>query len=398
MARLASRYNGKYWMFTINNPTEEEEPPNVWRDVEYVVWQHERGENGTEHIQGYVAFIYKKRITTVRNQCSDRAHWEPRMGDHSEAKAYCMKDDTRIGGPWEHGSDLAIPSEQGERMDLLAVKRKVEEGVSEGDIASDPNLFPTWVRHYKAIERYRRLIRKQERSWITFTTVYWGASGLGKTRRAAAEAGENAYWLKRPMNNQIWWDGYDGQECVVIDEFYGWIPRHMMQNICDRYPLLVENKGGSTPFLAKRIIITSNEPPVNWWKKVGLGAMERRLQNDFGKVVYMASEWRPDAIDLSVPINLALMADEAPLTPSPRMIEDMPERMDYYGIFGTPPAPQPQLGVHEQVWIGRCRGCGRRTQINNDLCLECTQVVGHSDVDIDQQYLNVFGVEYQYDL
>lgn len=83
-----------------------------------------------------------------------------------------------------------------------------------------------------------------------------------------------AYWKQR----SIWWDNYDGQENVVIDDFYGWLPYDNLLRICDRYPLLCEIKGGQVNFLAKRICITSNNTPAQWYKNVVLAAFIRRVE------------------------------------------------------------------------------------------------------------------------
>jgi len=285
-----SRAYTKYWVFTKNNPPGAElegEQPTSWRDVEYVVWQEEQGENGTRHWQGYVVFQNPKKLTWIKSNCDGLAHFEPRKGSHEQAKAYCTKQDTRILGPWE-GGDEPPPSEQGKRNDLISLKRKMDQGVSELQVAEDEDHFATWAKHWKALQRYQMLKRMGERKWHTFCQVYWGPSGSGKSRRALEEAGEGAYWLSKPSHGStLWFDGYEGQETVVIDEFYGWIQRDMLQRMCDRYPLLVQTKGGTTPFIAKKIIITSNDPPVRWWPKVGLGAMTRRLQGDQGAVTFV---------------------------------------------------------------------------------------------------------------
>lgn len=181
----------KYWMFTQNNTNEDDLPPNVWPDVEYVVWQHERGEQGTEHIQGYVVFVGKKRLQWLKNNCCARSHWEPRNGTHEQAKAYCQKEETRIAGvghgPWTYGSDDSVATKKGERTDLKRVFDLLSSGSKEVDIMTNPDLFPVWARYYRAIERFE-LMSEQKRNWITFTTVYWGTSGCGKTRRAHYEA------------------------------------------------------------------------------------------------------------------------------------------------------------------------------------------------------------------
>ena len=48
--------------------------------------------------------------------------------------------------------------------------------------------------------------------------VYWGPTGTGKSRRAWDEAGVEAY-CKDPRTK--FWDGYQVEENVVIDEFRG---------------------------------------------------------------------------------------------------------------------------------------------------------------------------------
>jgi len=319
----AATYKGKYWLFTINNPEENEEPPNIWPDVQYVVWQHEQGVEGTDHIQGYVVYTCKKTLQTIKNQCNERAHWEPRRGTHSEAKEYCMKTDSRVEGqgPWEHGTDVEVPDSAGERTDVIHIKRAIDKGASETAIATNEVFFPTWLRHFRGLERYRRLVMKP-RTWVTHTTVYWGPMGSGKELRAFTEAGDDFYTLMRPGSDRVFFDGYDGQHTVVIDDFYGWIPRNLMYHLCDRYPMLVENKGGSTPFVSRRIIITSNDPPSKWWKKIGLGAMARRLMGDMGVVEFMRDDsW------LRTPAGVAALRRGMPELPPgmPAVIDGIPQ-------------------------------------------------------------------------
>lgn len=88
----------KFWVFTINNPDEHQgSDPHGWPDVDFAVYQRERGSAGTEHFQGYVGFQVPKRFNTVAGICR-YAHWEPRMGTHQQAIKYCTKEDTRIPG------------------------------------------------------------------------------------------------------------------------------------------------------------------------------------------------------------------------------------------------------------------------------------------------------------
>jgi len=308
----------KYWMVTQNNPVEEDVPPNVWPDVEYVVWQHERGENGTEHLQIYVAFFGKKRKQWCIENCTGlgRGHWEPRNGAHEQAVAYCTKEESRIAGdghgPWTHGSDANIPKKKGERMDLKRIHDMMtKDGATAADIMLNPDTFPVWCRNYRAIDRFL-LETERKRNWITFTQVYWGVSGCGKTRRAHYEAslkddgtvGEPYYVLRKPQGNAVYWDGYKGEKHIIIDEFYGWIPRNQMLTLCDRYPCIIDHKGGARNFLGKKIWITSNDAPETWWNRIGLGPMVRRLQDDFGLITHMTQPWAPPG---EVPVPLPMV-------------------------------------------------------------------------------------------
>lgn len=289
---MNGNFRSQYWMVTINNPRSND-LPGTWPDVVYAVWQREKGESGTEHLQVYVTFKDKKRLTTVRNM-QKPGHWEPRRGSHAQAKEYVTKDDSRIDGPWECG-DEPVDKEQGKRNDLLALKRKLDEGATEAAIAADPDLFPVWARHHKVVARYKMLTGKQ-RDWPVFTQVIWGAPGLGKTRKALQLAGPAAYWLPRPAGQTSWFDGYIGQDTIVIDEFYGWLALDLLCRILDRYPFQVETKGGSQPLLVRKVIITSNVPPLQWYPKVPeqrLRALWRRLEMPLGAVEHMVTPWAP---------------------------------------------------------------------------------------------------------
>lgn len=288
---MNNKRESKYWMCTINNPRDEQ-APTTWPGVEYAAWQLEKGEQGTEHLQVYVIFEKKKRLTAVR-KIQTPGHWEARIGTHEQARDYVTKADTRLRGPWYEG-DEPEAKEQGKRNDLLTLKRKIDEGKSEKEIASDPETFPVWARHHKVVARYQ-MLTGQQRNWPTFTQVIWGAPGLGKTRKALELAGPDAYWLPRPAGQTAWFDAYIGQETIVIDEFYGWLPLDLLCRLLDRYPMQVETKGGSSMVRVKRVIITSNVPPAQWYKLPieRLNALFRRLSMPLGTIEHMLVPYVP---------------------------------------------------------------------------------------------------------
>lgn len=326
------------WVFTLNNPRYTNwllspDNPELWfqspeHGIRYIIWQHEIGANGTRHLQGYLILDKKQRLSWLKNNISNSTHWEIRRGTHAQAKTYVQKDETRADqestpdgltdDAWANilrlQTEFGDEPAQGKRSDLIAYKAALDEGLCERDIAEDDELFPTWAKYYRAGERYKRLRGEHQRDWETTCTVYWGPPGVGKSRRARHEGGTTAFWLARPNNGSVWWDGYDGQECVILDDFEGWLARNFVQRLIDRYPLNVETKGGSTPFVARHIIITSNQHPSIWWR-MGLGPVERRLTT----VIHMTASWPPP--NLLVPLSASESDETDQIHASQRIVE-----------------------------------------------------------------------------
>lgn len=272
------------WLFTWNNPPADARPQD-WEAV-YGIYQKEKGAEGTEHLQGYIILPVKKTLAYVRSHMCNVAHWEPRRGTHEQAREYCSKSETRIGDTVEWG----VPPRQGKRNDLAMVQAALDEGATEVEISE--TFFSSWCRYHKAFREYRMLKSKGRNSEEGVTTiVLHGPPGTGKTRMASLIA-PDAYWLTAPNSSTspLWWDGYQGHEAVIIDEFYGWIQHPFMLRLCDRYPLNVQVKGGTVPFMAKTIIITSNKHPYEWWPRTTLGAMTRRISAPNGTVHELKEE------------------------------------------------------------------------------------------------------------
>ena len=118
-----------------------------------------------------------------------------------------------------------------------------------------------------------------KRSWKTVVFWFYGPTGTGKSF-AAMEYAKDAYWK---MGGNKWWDGYDGQSDVIIDDYRKDLCTfNELLRLLDRYPLLVERKGGSMQFLAKRIFITSPFSPSGVWEgriEEDLAQLMRRIEH-----------------------------------------------------------------------------------------------------------------------
>lgn len=224
--------------------------------IKYAVWQLEESPSTRrQHFQGYVEFKNSKALSTVARQFFPGAHIETRMGTQHEARAYCMKEDSRVEGPWEHGTFCGV---SGQRTDLEGACELVKAaGIKR--VAEDMPVM--YVRHYKGLHALS-LELSGTRNWEMDVHVYWGDSGTGKSRKAFEE-NPGAYYKDTSTE---WWDGYSGEEVVVFDDFYGQLKFNYMQRLLDRYPMIVQFKGGSCQFVSKKIIITSNLPWEEWYQ------------------------------------------------------------------------------------------------------------------------------------
>jgi len=254
------RRRARSYCFTVNNPSEDEVlVPQSWEPstYRYLVYQLEEGAEGTRHLQGYIAFNQQVDFSTFCAWFPRRPHVEVAKGTAKQNQKYCTKSEGRIDGPWEFG----VLPEPGKRNDLLAVKEDLDSGASMQEIAE--NHFSQFIRYSKAFKEYKCLIAAKE-SYPKEVECLWGPTGVGKTRWVF-ENHPGAYWKTRSVGSSQWWDGYDGHEVIVIDEFYGWFPWDFLLRLTDRYPLQLEVKGGTVPCVAKKIVFTSNKHPREWY-------------------------------------------------------------------------------------------------------------------------------------
>lgn len=242
---------------TINNPKDDDFAELV-AISNYAVGQLEKGANGTPHLQVYV--ILKKKSTMNKLKAfNPRAHWEPRRGSHKQARDYCMKEDTRVSGPWEMG----VPPAQGKRTDLDLVKEAIDDGATLPDIADD--YFTQFVKYHKGLQLYFTM--KQDGSPRDFKTrvVYiYGPTGVGKTYWARHQFPTEETFIMPPQKEVKWWNGYNPMKhrCVVFDEFGGQIRLLELLRLLDETACQVEIKGGFLNFRPEVVIITSNKAPL----------------------------------------------------------------------------------------------------------------------------------------
>jgi len=268
---MAQRPQAKHWCFTINNPVEADAEQLSTFVCLYMVYQKEQGENETPHYQGIVGFEKRMRLTQLKNLLP-RAHFEIARDIQASIK-YCQKEEGRLDGPWLRGD---VPTQtQGRRNDLESIKAKVLAGTSMREVATDH--FQSAVRYFRGLQSLITMFQPG-RDFVTKIYVFWGPTGTGKTEMAMKFP--TPYKVHSVIKGGVlWFDAYDPaeHETVIIDDFYGGIKWTELLQLCDRYPHLVQTKGGMVQFRGKTIIFTSNNRPESWYPKMDFAPFKRRL-------------------------------------------------------------------------------------------------------------------------
>lgn len=160
---------------------------------------------------------------------------------------------------YESDVEFLWKENQGKRKDLELIHEMVEDGSNMREIISQAS-------NYQGIKTAEKLLEYFEKPRDFQPEVYWfwGKTETGKSRTARELAGKDYY---EANTNGKWWNGYDGHECVIIDDFrYDWKTFQDMLKMLDRYGYRVETKGGMRQLVAKKIFITCPYTPQEAYK------------------------------------------------------------------------------------------------------------------------------------
>lgn len=260
-------HRSRGWCFTQHNL--HEVPHWDASSMCYLVYQKEEAPQTKKvHYQGYVYFRNPRNMSAVQ-ALYPGAHLEIAKGSPTDNKTYCTKIETRVEGPWEKGN---LPK-QGHRSDVDEVLEYLKEGKSDSDILSS---CPSYVMRYPSGLKSARFIIMQERGkkWRQVSTeVVWGKTRTGKTSTVMRKFPEAFLW--HPEKNKEWWDGYNGETVLLMDDFDdSQIDIVRMLHLLDGYPCRLPVKGGHMMALWDQVFITTNKDPVLWYPHIQSGQRE----------------------------------------------------------------------------------------------------------------------------
>lgn len=261
-------------MWTLNNYTDLEVAELKALPYQYISFGYEEGkECHTPHLQGMITFKNQRTLGQVIKLMPTRVSKIQIIEHLQEAIVYTQKD----GNFFEDGEKPKTQREKGTKGGKT--QKDKWDVIWDHAKAGDMELIPAQerIRCYRTLKQVRvdymppvDSIPVLANQWI------YGPSGTGKTSSVLAQYPD--VYLK---NCNKWWDGYQGEETVLIDDMdeshhMFW---HHLKIWGDHKPFLAETKGGTMKIRPKRIIVTSNVPlSVFCSKPQHLEALERRYK------------------------------------------------------------------------------------------------------------------------
>jgi len=260
------------FVFTHNNPIEGDcTKLNGLKGTTYGILGRETGSAAqTDHVQGYLYFKAPRTQSGVRKllkKTLGKEAWvEAAKGGPESNRKYCSKD-----GDYEEWGE---PPRKGKRSDLIDCARMLDEGKMMVDVAEEhPG---TYIRYHRGLSAYQGLtLKKKSEGWRQVEVIFiTGPTGCGKTKGAMEEPG-----VFKIQGSQLkWWDGYEGQTTILIDEYANDVKVTELLALLDGYQLRLEIKGGFTYACWTKVYITSNlEVLHDQAKDVHLDALKRRI-------------------------------------------------------------------------------------------------------------------------
>lgn len=124
-----SQLKGRAWCFTLNNYMESE-VNKLQSDAYSYLFQEEKGENGTPHLQGVIKFKEPVRFSAVK-KLNCRAHWEL-CKNYNASLNYCSKEETLDGERYTNIKKLIknVPSQKKKRdpdLEKILFEQELED-------------------------------------------------------------------------------------------------------------------------------------------------------------------------------------------------------------------------------------------------------------------------------
>ncbi len=232
---------------------------------EYTVMQKETGKQGNQeqegdHIQGWIYFKNTATFEQVKNRLPGMPHIEQQEGSNKQAADYCKKDDTRR----EPFKDFGIePQDDGVRTGLTllnAIKHAEEHGI--GATMDNDDFKVHYARNHSGMQKLANRAASKRIPMMRPMMIYyiWGDSDAGKSHWASSRFKPEDTFVVSDTKN-TWFDNYQGENCIVLDEFGGHTEWELVKRLLDGSKMNIPTKGSHVYGEYTTVFITSNYHP-----------------------------------------------------------------------------------------------------------------------------------------
>ncbi len=275
-------YQCRKWQLTINNFNDigldvdtVKEKLNLMSLNYWCLGQEIGHQNGTHHMHVFLYSTSPIRFKTLQRKF-EGAHIENCLGTCKENRDYILKQgkfantekaDTVIPGTFEEWGEIPANEEDLEKSNRKRVLDLITDGKSNKEIINE---LPSEIYHLDEFNDIRQQMlfedyKVKPRS-LDVTYIY-GKSGTGKTSYILKKYGFKDVCRITSYPSNMRFDGYDGQNVIVFEEFSSQIPLKDMLNYLDIYPLELPARYHNRIACYKKVFITSNESLNDQYKE-----------------------------------------------------------------------------------------------------------------------------------
>jgi len=220
------------------------------------------------HLQGFIVFTHAKSVRAARALLPG-CHVEVARGSPAQCIAYSSKEDT---DPYTRGTPPLSQEEKGQKE-----KERYEEAWRLAKLGEIEAIAPDIrLRLYSTIKRIATDYMPRAVPLATTCGIWiFGESGTGKTR-SVLDAYPDAY----PKPRSMWWDGYQHQPIVLLDDVDKFDVKlgGALKHWADHYPFIAEIKGGSLQIRPSKFVVTSQYRIEDIWQdQATVDALLRRF-------------------------------------------------------------------------------------------------------------------------
>jgi len=302
---MARKESSRKFQLTINNPIDHGYTHEQIRSIlsefpglQYWCMCDEIGEQGTPHTHIYIVSSNGIMFDTMHRKFYG-VHIEKANGSNQQNRDYVRKEgkwqddakhETSLPDTFEEWGELPLDRTHKESQSEQIVQM-IREGMSNADIVA---AIPTAFNKLSHIDQTRQTLLYEENKdkWRQLDVTYlWGDTGAGKTRSVMDKYGYSRVYQVTNYDHPF--DGYQGQDVIIFEEFRNSLKIDDMLKYLDGYPLMLPCRYADKVACYTKVFIISNysleqqypnvqrDNPRTW------SAFRRRIH----RVEYMANDF-----------------------------------------------------------------------------------------------------------